>query len=143
MSARKRPPIVAGIVRSLLPLNILELLAQRPQHGLQMAGEVKKATAGAWSPSAGTLYPMLQRMQDEGLISSTTQQSTGAPRRVYKLTAKGRRARLRLRAELIEQLEVAKLIVDKHLAVLTGGLPLVPHSEEEMVAALKAVTPKR
>ena len=136
MSKRKRPTIVAGIVRSLLPLNILELLTQRPQYGMGMAGHVKAATGGAWAPSAGTLYPLLQRMEDDGLIKSHLEQSSGAPRRVYKLTAKGKRARGRLREELIAELEAAKVLVDRHLDVFRGATPLSPHSEEEMVAAL-------
>ena len=133
----RRPSILGGIVRALLPLNILELLAQHPRHGLQIAAQIAHATDGAWTPSAGTLYPLLQRLEDDGLVVSEPQRSTGAPRRVYALTPTGRRARTRLRAELVGELEAAKRVVDEHLEALRSGLPLAPHGAAEMARALE------
>jgi DNA-binding PadR family transcriptional regulator len=47
---------------------ILALLAERPMHGYEMIKELEERTEGAWAPSAGSIYPTLQMLEDEGLI---------------------------------------------------------------------------
>ena len=47
---------------------VLALLAERPMHGYEMIKELEERTAGAWTPSAGSIYPTLQMLEDEGLI---------------------------------------------------------------------------
>jgi DNA-binding PadR family transcriptional regulator len=71
-----------GDVRSA----ILALLAERPMHGYEMIQELEARTEGAWRPSAGSIYPTLQLLEDEGLVSS--EESDG--RRRYALTDAGR-----------------------------------------------------
>ena len=68
---------------------ILDLFAEeegRGWNGYQLIQEIPARTDGAWRPSAGSVYPALQQLEDEGLI---TPQGTGR-RRVYTLTDKGR-----------------------------------------------------
>ena len=50
---------------------ILALLAERPMHGYEMIKELEERTQGAWVPSAGSIYPTLQLLEDEGLITGT------------------------------------------------------------------------
>jgi len=109
-----RKQIFQAIIRGLLPYYILNLL-EKPHHGLEIANKIEVATGGAWAPSAGTLYPMLRRMETDGLIGGEWQRSTGAPRRVYKLLNEGRKERKQLRKSLIEELELASIVVDTHL----------------------------
>jgi DNA-binding PadR family transcriptional regulator len=71
-----------GDVRSA----ILALLAERPMHGYEMIQELEARTAGAWRPSAGSIYPTLQLLEDEGLV--TSEESEG--RRRFALTDAGR-----------------------------------------------------
>ncbi|HZO05016.1 MAG TPA: PadR family transcriptional regulator [Solirubrobacterales bacterium] len=47
---------------------ILALLAERPMHGYEMIKELEERTQGAWTPSAGSIYPTLQMLEDEGLV---------------------------------------------------------------------------
>lgn len=47
---------------------IIALLAERPMHGYEMIKELEERTGGAWTPSAGSIYPTLQMLEDEGLI---------------------------------------------------------------------------
>jgi DNA-binding PadR family transcriptional regulator len=59
-----------------------------------------------YSISPGTLYPTLHRMEEEGLLRSTTEVVEGRARRVYVITPRGRRAlrdAKRLLAELAEE----------------------------------------
>src|SRR6476469_6636915 len=65
---------------------ILALLADRPMHGYEMIQELEERTRGAWSPSAGSIYPTLQLLEDEGLIEGT--ESDG--KRRFALTDSGR-----------------------------------------------------
>ena len=65
---------------------VLALLADRPMHGYEMIKEVEERTEGAWTPSAGSIYPMLQLLEDEGLIRG--EDSDG--KRRFTLTDPGR-----------------------------------------------------
>ena len=47
---------------------VLALLAERPMHGYEMIKEIEERTQGAWAPSAGSIYPTLQMLEDQGLI---------------------------------------------------------------------------
>jgi DNA-binding PadR family transcriptional regulator len=65
---------------------ILALLAERPMHGYQVIQELEGRTGGAWRVSPGSVYPTLQLLEDEGLVSG--QEVEG--KRVYSLTDAGR-----------------------------------------------------
>ena len=65
---------------------VLALLAERPMHGYQIISEIAERSGGAWKPSAGSVYPTLQLLADEGLISA--EESSG--RKTYSLTEAGR-----------------------------------------------------
>jgi DNA-binding PadR family transcriptional regulator len=65
---------------------ILALLAERPMHGYEMIQELEARTNGLWRPSAGSIYPTLQLLEDEGLVAG--QESEG--RRRFVLTDEGR-----------------------------------------------------
>jgi DNA-binding PadR family transcriptional regulator len=64
---------------------ILALLAEQPMHGYQVISELDARTGGRWRPSAGSIYPTLQQLEDEGLVRS---QEIDA-RRVFSLTDTG------------------------------------------------------
>lgn len=65
---------------------ILRLLSEQPMHGYQIIQELSSRSGGAWSPSAGSVYPTLQLLADEGLI--TVAETAG--KKVYSLTDSGR-----------------------------------------------------
>jgi DNA-binding PadR family transcriptional regulator len=65
---------------------VLALLAEQPMHGYQIIREIDERSAGRWKPSAGSVYPTLQLLADEGLIRA--EESNG--RKVYALTDEGR-----------------------------------------------------
>ena len=46
----------------------LLLLADHPAHGYQLIQEISERSDGAWTPSPGSIYPVLQQLEDEGLI---------------------------------------------------------------------------
>jgi DNA-binding PadR family transcriptional regulator len=65
---------------------ILALLAERPMHGYEMIQELEARTGGVWRPSPGSVYPTLQLLEDEGLITG----EEGEGRRRFTLTDAGR-----------------------------------------------------
>jgi DNA-binding PadR family transcriptional regulator len=56
-------------------------------HGYEMMQELGSRTGGVWRPSAGSIYPTLQMLEDEGLVKS---EEVGDRRR-YSLTDAGRK----------------------------------------------------
>jgi DNA-binding PadR family transcriptional regulator len=65
---------------------VLRLLLEAPMHGYQIIHEIETRSGGVWKPSAGSVYPALQLLADEGLIEA--KESKG--RRTYSLTVSGR-----------------------------------------------------
>jgi DNA-binding PadR family transcriptional regulator len=57
-------------------------------HGYQIITEITERSGGVWRPSPGSVYPTLQAMEDQGLV--TASKSEG--RRVFSLTDEGRAA---------------------------------------------------
>ena len=64
---------------------VLALLAEQPMHGYQIIHEIEERSGGSWKPSPGSVYPTLQLLADEGLISAD--ESNG--RKTYSLTEAG------------------------------------------------------
>ena len=65
---------------------IVALLAEEPMHGYQIITELSERSGGAWRPSPGSVYPTLQALEDQGLV--TADKAEG--RRVFSLTDTGR-----------------------------------------------------
>ncbi|WP_374313530.1 PadR family transcriptional regulator [Microbacterium sp.] len=65
---------------------ILSVLADRPMHGYQIIYEIEARSGGTWKPSPGSVYPTLQLLADEGLI--TAEEAGG--KKTYSLTEAGR-----------------------------------------------------
>jgi DNA-binding PadR family transcriptional regulator len=65
---------------------VIALLSDRPMHGYEMIQELEERTGGTWSPSPGSIYPMLQLLEDEGLIAGTATEG----KRRFELTDAGR-----------------------------------------------------
>jgi DNA-binding PadR family transcriptional regulator len=79
-----RPGVRRGEIRPL----ILSALQTRPMHGYEIIQELEARSGGRWRPSAGSVYPTLQQLTDEGLV--TSEEVDG--RRTYTLTDAGRKA---------------------------------------------------
>jgi len=67
---------------------ILTVLAEEPMHGYQVIRAIEDRTEGRWKPSAGSVYPTLQLLADEGLVTSKIVKE----RKTYSLTDEGREA---------------------------------------------------
>jgi DNA-binding PadR family transcriptional regulator len=86
-----------------LRLYLLKLLDEAPRHGYEVIRLLQDRFMGVYSPSPGTIYPRLARLEEEGLV--THDEVDG--KKVYRITDKGReeiQARLDDLAELEEEL---------------------------------------
>jgi PadR family transcriptional regulator PadR len=69
---------------------VLATLAEGPAHGYAVIEELKRRSGGAFDLPEGTVYPVLHRLEAEGLLASEWSEDTGRRRRVYRLTRRGR-----------------------------------------------------
>src|SRR6266851_1646700 len=83
-----------------LRLYLLKLLDESPRHGYEVIRLLQDRFMGVYSPSPGTIYPRLARLEEEGLV--THGESEG--RKVYRITEKGREE-LRNRSDDLTELE--------------------------------------
>ncbi|MBV9232085.1 MAG: PadR family transcriptional regulator [Chloroflexi bacterium] len=67
---------------------LLELLQERPMHGYEMMKALEEKSGGFYVPSAGSIYPTLQMLEDRGLV--TVNEVDG--KKVYSITDAGRAA---------------------------------------------------
>jgi PadR family transcriptional regulator, regulatory protein PadR len=80
------------LLKGTLDLLILRTLDLRPMHGSAIAERIAQVTQGTFRVKAGSLFPALHRLEQEGWIEGTWQESTEGRRvRSYKLTRDGRR----------------------------------------------------
>jgi DNA-binding PadR family transcriptional regulator len=83
MRGRGRHRVRRGDVRSA----VLALLDDRPMHGYEMITELEERTGGRWRPSAGSIYPTLQLLEDEKLVTADEVEG----RKVFSLTEAGKK----------------------------------------------------
>ncbi len=69
-----------------LRLYLLALLAESPQHGYGIIQALTDRTGGTYTPSAGTIYPRLAKLEEEGLVTKTADGRTT----IYAITDAGR-----------------------------------------------------
>ena len=73
----------AGFRRGVLTLVILALLKQEDMYGYQLVQEANRSTDGALTTQEGSLYPVLYKLQSQGLISDYRVKSGIRMTRVY------------------------------------------------------------
>jgi DNA-binding PadR family transcriptional regulator len=83
-----------------LRLYLLRLLAESPRHGYEVIRLLQDRFLGVYSPSPGTIYPRLARLESEGLVTHEVIKG----KKVYQITDKGR-AELERRMDELADLE--------------------------------------
>jgi PadR family transcriptional regulator PadR len=78
---------------------LLAVLADAPGHGYELSQRLTARSGGELEAPEGSLYPALHRLERGGMVTSAWSDGSGRRRRVYRLTAAGRREVARSRAE--------------------------------------------
>lgn len=79
------------LLRGSLDLMVLSVVAEESQYGYSIQKRLETASQGKIKMAAGTLYPLLHRLESERLIKARWDDSTGRKRKWYDITAKGKK----------------------------------------------------
>ena len=83
---------VASLMKGTLDLMILRTLELQPMHGAAIADRIEQITGGTFRIKAGSLFPALHRLEQEGWIAGEWHTlPTGRHIKSYRLTRDGRR----------------------------------------------------
>ncbi len=118
-----------------LRLYLLSLLDEAPRHGYEVIRALEERFDGMYSPSAGTVYPRLARLEEEGLVEREDE----GRKTVYRITEAGR-AEVRSRTADLDDLDaeisesVRRLAAEVRDQVRSASMSL----RDELKAAAKA-----
>jgi PadR family transcriptional regulator PadR len=99
--------------REVLPLLVLHLIAEGPTYGNQLMERIAGMTEGVLSVNPNTMYPLLRRLEQRGLIGGQWEHPERRTRRFYSITDEGREEYARLMEEVRPFLDsVARSIDD-------------------------------
>jgi PadR family transcriptional regulator, regulatory protein PadR len=82
---RTNPDFVNGVPELL----ILSLLGRQPMYGYELVQAIRQSTQGVLEFGEGCVYPILHRLEAEGLLTSRRETVAGRSRVVYRVTARG------------------------------------------------------
>ena len=102
----------------LLPLFVLHLLAQQARYGNEIMQEIEVRTEGRWSANPGAIYPLLEMLEQQGLVASEWEAPHKRTRRFYRLTDTGQVELSRLKEIMRPKLEEVIVILGRLLADL-------------------------
>lgn len=119
-----------------LRLYLLRLLDDGPKHGYELIRLLENRFLGLYAPSAGTIYPRLQRLEVEGLVTHTA----AGGRKVYEITEAGRSELGQRSSELADlESDIRTSVAD--LATLAGEIQTeVRGSVRDLKRELRAAT---
>src|SRR5437667_8914055 len=116
-ASRARAAMEGEMLRGHLDMIVLAALSAGPAHGYAVIEEIKRRSAGAFDLPEGTIYPVLHRLEQAGLLGSRwVTADSGRRRRVYAITKAGNRA-------LVERRAVWKQFSDAIGGLLAGARP--------------------
>lgn len=80
--------------KGVLDMLVLRLLAKEKKYGYQLIMELREKSGDTFCLKEGTLYPILYRLEDEGLVESRWSEAENKqlPRKYYLMTDKGKGA---------------------------------------------------
>jgi DNA-binding PadR family transcriptional regulator len=99
--------IYKEIKRSFLKYIVLKIIKDKPIHGYEIMKTVELLSKGQWTPSAGSIYPILESLESKGFVQSEETDR----RKVYSITPAGTEALDHMTQEKLELLkEMSRLI---------------------------------
>ena len=84
---RSNPDFLNGVPELL----ILKLLSRRPMHGYELVQALRAATSETLEFGEGCVYPILHRLEAEGMLKCRREMAGNRSRLVYRVTARGQR----------------------------------------------------
>lgn len=83
--------------KGVLEMLVLQLICEKPTYGYELISRLKERSCGRFTLKEGTLYPILYRLEDDGMIAARWSQGEGrvAPKKMYEATEAGRLENIR------------------------------------------------
>lgn len=108
MPARAAEEVLRGPVKSktVLPVLVLHLLEERPDHGLALMQRIERLCGGLLAVNTNTVYPLLRRLEERGFVTGQWDHPTKRARRLYHITPAGRERLARIKANMLPYLEM-------------------------------------
>jgi PadR family transcriptional regulator, regulatory protein PadR len=106
--------------RQILPLLVLHLINAGPSYGNQLMERIGAMTAGVLSVNPNTMYPLLRRLESDGLIEGQWEHPERRSRRYYSLTDSGREEYARLVEDVRPFLDSVKSSIDEIVREVYG-----------------------
>jgi PadR family transcriptional regulator, regulatory protein PadR len=90
MPREKQKQRQSGMKVGAVSLWLLILLSERPMYGYEIIKELEKRFSGYWKPKTGTIYPALEKLEQDKLVTSQREfREEGPDRKHYALAKKG------------------------------------------------------
>ena len=106
--------------REVLPLLVFHLISESPSYGNQLMERIAGMTEGVLSVNPNTMYPLLRRLEEKGLIEGNWEHPERRTRRFYSLTDTGRAEYERLVEEVRPFLESVAHSIDEIVREVYG-----------------------
>ena len=83
--------------KGVLEMLVLRLVCEKPTYGYELLYQLKEQSHGRFVLKEGTLYPILYRLEDDGMITAKWSQGEGrgAPKKIYEATEAGHQENIR------------------------------------------------
>ena len=77
--------------KGILEMLVLQQICRKPAYGYELLTRLREQSDGLFTLKEGTLYPILYRLEDEGMICAKWSQGEGrtAPKKIYEATEAG------------------------------------------------------
>ncbi|MFH0818289.1 MAG: PadR family transcriptional regulator [Candidatus Micrarchaeota archaeon] len=98
-------PKMRFFMKGFAEMFILAEISQKPTSGKELMDAITHITDGEWCPSPGATYPLLRKMEADGLIKCKLEPSKGRRKILYFATAKGTGRLTEHRKRLVEKSE--------------------------------------
>ena len=100
--------------KGLLPIYVLYIISLGPTNGNEISHKIGERTNGKWIPSTGGIYPLLKRLESDGLIEGNWDDADKKFQKRYHLTQKGLKEfeskKMILKLNIEESLDVFNMI---------------------------------
>lgn len=96
--------------KGLLPIYLLHVLYDSPSNGNDISNKIAKRTNGLWSPSTGGIYPLLKKLESEGLVQGEWDDPDKKFQKVYVLTPAGKNEYIKRKGLLKSKIEEALMV---------------------------------
>ena len=88
--------LLQQLKKGVLEMLVLEIICRKPTYGYELMTQLKVCSGDMFTLKEGTLYPILYRLEDDGMITASWSQGEGkqTPKKIYTATSTGHAARM-------------------------------------------------